>query len=329
MPSAAQRTVLLTGATGFVGSHALNALRAQGFPVRALVRSVARGERLGAGVELVRGSLEDEDALRAAARGADVVIHIAALTRARSAADFHRANEEGTAAVVRAALDAEPRPRRFVYLSSLAAAGPSADGGVGPDDTPRPLTAYGRSKLAGERIARSAGGELEVVILRAPAVYGPRDRDLYSFFRLAARGILPVPTGPARPLQLIHVEDLAEALVLAAAVQRAEGIVHVAEPRAYAWADVARMVAAAVGRRAWMVPVPGMVLHAAARVSEIAARASGQPTVFDRDKARELLAPGWLCETESARRVLGFQTRIPLEQGLRATAQWYREEGWL
>lgn len=287
-------------------------------------------ERLGQlGVERVLGELRDQATLDRAVRDADVVVHLAALTQARSAAEYDRVNAEGTTRLVRAVLDAKPRPRRLVLLSSLAAAGPSADGGIGPSDTPSPITAYGRSKLAGERAALAASGEVEVVVLRAPAVYGPRDRDLYRFFRLAARGILPVPAGPARRLQLIHVEDLAEALVLAATAERAEGIMHAAESTAYTWETVGGLVAAAVGRDARRVRLPAAIFNAAAALSETASAAAGRSTVFNRDKARELLAPGWLCETDTARRVLGFDARIPLGQGLRQTAQWYRAEGWL
>src|SRR5690606_18980946 len=159
--------------------------------------------------------------------------------------------------------------------------------------------------------------------------YGPRDRDLLHFFRLAARGILPVPTGPARPLQLIHAEDLADAVVRASITPDAEGIFHVAESAAYAWLDVVRLVAAAVGVRGRVVPVPAPLVRVAGWASETVGRATGRASIFDRDKAREMLAPGWLCEVEPARRRLGFESRIPLPEGLGGTAQWYRNEGWL
>lgn len=326
----AEIRVLLTGATGFVGSHTAEALARRQIVVRALVRRTSVTDTLERlGVERAEGDLNDRAALDRAVRNADVVVHLAALTKARSVAEYDRVNAAGTSTLVGALLDAEPRPRRLVVLSSLAAAGPNADGGVGPGDTPLPITAYGRSKLAGERAALAASREVEAVVLRAPAVYGPRDRDLYRFFRLAARGIMPVPAGPARRLQLIHVEDLAEALVLAVTAERAEGIMHAAESTAYTWEMVGGLVAAAVGRSARFVRLPPAVFTAAATLSEAASMAAGRSTIFNRDKARELLAPGWLCETDTARRVLGFDARIPLGEGLRATAQWYRAEGWL
>ena len=323
--------VLVTGGTGFVGSHLLEALVAQGVQLRVLARRTSKVTPLAAlGAELVEGRLDDRVALARAVQGVEIVFHLAAATRARSEQEYHQVNAEGTHALVEAMHAAQPRPRRLIYLSSLAAAGPARDRRpVGPGDVPQPITAYGRGKLAGEQFCLAAANELEVVILRAPAVYGPRDRDLFLCFLLAARGILPVPRGPERWLQFIHVSDLVEALVCAAAVANAAGIYHVAEPRSYAWSEITGWIAKAVGRRACAVQIPLWFVQTAAAVSEFAAAVVGRATIFNREKARELLAPGWLCETEMAKRDLGFEGRIPLPVGLTGTAAWYREQGWL
>ena len=329
--AAPQRRVLLTGATGFVGSHVAGAFLRAGWSVRVMARSADRARSVAElGADIVPGSLEDGAALAEACRGVDVVVHMAALTHARTEHAYAAVNVEGTARLLRASLAAMPRPARFVYLSSLAAVGPAVDGrGVRADDPPRPLTAYGRSKLAGEGVCLEARDRIEVVILRAPAVYGPRDTDMFHFFRLARRGVLPVPTGPARPLQLVHVADLARALVFAADAPDAAGIYHIAEQRSYSWEEVGQLVGAAVDRRVRPLRVPAMLIRGLAAVSEAVAGAAGRSSIFNRDKARELLAPGWLCDTEAARLDLKFEADIPLEDGLRATAQWYREQGWL
>lgn len=321
--------MLLTGATGFVGSHAAEAFVRSGHRVRALVRSASRAAVLGdLPVERVPGRLEDEQALRSAVEGIDVVVHLAALTHARTAAEYEAANVTGTRRLLQAAREAGVG--RVVYLSSLAASGPAIGGrGVTAEDRPRPLTEYGRSKLAGERVLREEAGDIEVAILRAPAVYGPRDTDLYHFFKLARRGVIPVPTGPDRPLQMVHVEDLARALIHAARAIGATGVYHIAEPRCYTWQDVGRMVGAAVGREVRVVRVPAALIAGLAAVSETAAGLVGRSSIFNRDKARELLAPGWLCETEAAKAALNYEADIPLADGLCATAQWYREQGWL
>jgi nucleoside-diphosphate-sugar epimerase len=326
---ATSTSVLVTGATGFVGHHVATAFDHAGFRVRALVRSAGRAEFLADfGFETVAGSLEDGAVLDEACAGIDVVVHLAALTHARHEEQYQRVNVTGTQRLLDAALQAGVR--RFVFLSSLAAVGPAIAGrGVTDADPPRPLTAYGRSKLAAERVCLSQAERIETVILRAPAVYGPWDTDLFHFFRIAKLGFIPVPTGPARPLQMVHAADLAAALVRAVVTPDARGVYHIVEPRSYSWETVGRMVGAAVGRRVRAVPVPSVFVAALAAVSETASGVVGGSSIFNRDKAREMLAPGWLCETESAREGLGYEARIGLDEGLRATARWYREYGWL
>jgi nucleoside-diphosphate-sugar epimerase len=355
----AKGTVLITGATGFVGSHVVDACLEEGIPVRALVRRASDLPPLeGRGAVCVVGSLEDRASLEEAVKGVETVVHLAAVTKALSKEEYMRVNGAGTRAMVEAALGAEPRPRRLVYLSSLAAVGPSLDGQPVTGETPpRPLTVYGRSKLEGERACealavgtlpaprdswedergtepltrlRSPGhGDITIAILRAPAVYGPRDREVYRFFRLAKLGMLPIPTGPMRTLQLVHVQDLARAVVLAATAPGAAGLYHIAEPRAYSWEELAPMMADAVGRRFRRVRVPASLFMAAGTLSQWLSRLRGRASIFSRDKVRELLAPGWLCETSLARRDFGFQAEITLEEGLRQTAAWYRSSGWL
>ncbi len=322
--------VLVTGGTGFVGSHLVDVLCQQNVQVRVLARKTSDRTRLQPGVEVIEGDLQDEAALRRAVHGVELIFHLAAATRARSERGYVEANAEGTRRLINAIQTARPKVRRLVYLSSLAAAGPAHDGKpVQREDLPHPITAYGRSKLAGEQFCSQAVRDLEVLMLRAPAVYGPRDRDLFLCFLLAARGILPVPQGPERLLQFIHVSDLVEALLLAATTVTGTGVYHVAESRPYAWSELTACLARAVGRRVRAIPLPTWLFKTAAAISELGAAAVGRATIFNREKAREMLAPGWLCETEAAKQDLGFVERIPLLIGLTETAAWYREHGWM
>jgi nucleoside-diphosphate-sugar epimerase len=275
----------------------------------------------------VIGSLQDVDSLRRALGDASVVVHLAAATRALTEGEFQRVNARGTERLLDA-MEAEGGRRRMVYLSSLAAVGPTRGRPVRPDDEPQPLTPYGRSKLAGERAALARAG-VDVAVLRPPAVYGPRDRDLFTFFRMARWHVLPTAGPSDRPMQLVYGPDLARAITVAAEPEAATGVFHVAEPREYAWSEVIRLVGAAVDRRTLVVRVPDLVVKAAAAVTEALARRAGRAVIFDRAKARELLAPGWTCETESARHGLGFEAPTPLAAGLSETAQWYRANGWL
>lgn len=328
---AAIQTVLVTGATGFVGSHVIEVAAGFGLRMRALVRKHADAQRLAeSGFECVTGALEDAAALRDAVAGVDAILHLAAATKARTPEEYQRANVAGTQALIDALLDASPRPRRLVYLSSLAAVGPPVDGRpVTRADTPRPLTTYGRTKLAGERVCEAVADRVQVAILRAPAVYGPRDRDVFSFFRLARLGVVPLPRAATGRLQMVHARDLARALLLAGTSAAARGVYHVAEARSYGWDEMAHMVGSAIGKQVRVIRVPDPVIVAAARASETITGLMGRSTIFNREKANELLAPDWLCETDLARRDFGFEAHIPLQEGFKETANWYKRHGWL
>jgi nucleoside-diphosphate-sugar epimerase len=168
------------------------------------------------------------------------------------------------------------------------------------------------------------------VILRAPAVYGPGDRELLRFFRMAKLGVITIPAGPDRPLQLVHVKDLARGIVMAAThAGDAGGTHHIADAQAYSFVDVCRLIGKAVGRNPKVVSMPAGIIELAAGASEMFARLSGRSTMFNREKVREVLAPGWLCETQSARNAFGFAAEIPLAAGVQSTAEWYRTKGWL
>ena len=326
--------VLVTGGTGFIGSHLVEALIEQGARPRMLVRptsDIARLAREQAGkVELVVGALEDHDSLRRAVSQVDTVFHLAAVTKAHTEEDYRRANAEGTQRLVQAMRAAQPRPRRLVYLSSLAAAGPARDGRpVEPRDEPHPITVYGRSKLVGERACSAASDAFEVLILRAPVVYGPREKDFFLLFRLAARGVLPLPAGPESVVQLVHVTDLVQAMLHAATMPQARGLYHVAESRSYDWSEIATCISRAVGRSVRMIRIPRFLVRIAASVSEAGAALSGRTTIFNREKAKELLAPGWLCETALAKQELDFEAQIPIATGFAETAAWYKQQTWL
>ena len=327
----ADTRVLVTGGTGFIGSHLIDALIEQGVRPRVLVRPTSDTSGLSFGnAELVQGSLEDPATLARAVAGVDTVFHIAAVTKAHSEEEYLHANAEGTQLLIQAMRDAQPRPRRLVYLSSLAAAGPAQNGQpVEPHDEPQPITAYGRSKLLGEQACLAVSETFEVIALRAPVVYGPREKDFFLLFRLAAHGLLLTPTGPDRAIQLVHVTDLVRAMIRAATTPDARGVYHVAESRSYAWSEIAACMGQAVGRSVRMIRIPQFVVRMVASVSEMTAALIGRATILNREKVKELLAPGWLCETALAKQELGFEAQIPIATGFAETAAWYKQQTWL
>lgn len=323
------RTALITGATGFVGGHLAERLAGEGWQVRALVRATSDTARLRAlGAELRTGSLGDADALGAAADGADTVFHLAALTTAPSEDAFRRANAQGTRNVARAAARAGTRPRRLVYLSSYAACGPAVQGRPRRmDETPAPLTAYGRTKLEGEAAAREAeAAGVELVVVRAPAVYGPGDRAFLPVYRLAKHGLAPIPTGPVRRVQVVYVHDLVTAL--AAAADAPPGTYAVAEPVAHEYGALVDQIGlAARGKAPRHVPVPAGLLRGAGALAERFGGLVGGTGVFSREKADEMLAEAWVCDLAGAEQLLPRAT--PLAEGTAETARWYRTQGWI
>ena len=325
-----RRRAFLTGATGFIGRHLVDALVSEGWAVRALARASSDTQHLRqAGAELITGDLRDTQVLAQGLDGADVAYHLAAITAARSEREYLAANAAGTRALVDGLRLAQTPPKKLVYLSSYAAVGPALDGQARPACMePAPLTAYGRTKLAGERHAREAEGNgLEVIVIRAPAVYGPGDRALLPYFRLIRSGLAPVPGGPARRLHLVFAPDLAAALRRAA--DAPGGTYAVAEPVDHLWKEVVATIAAVLGTRPLRLPLPPLLVRSAAAISEAIGRLSGRAVPFNREKAEEMLAAAWLCDLAGSELLLPPQAVTPLQLGIEQTVRWYIRQGWL
>lgn len=319
---------LVTGGTGFVGSHLVEALRRRGDEVTALVRSPAKAAILAPlGVTLAPGDLQDPAALTRALAGVDVVYHVAGLTAARSAAEFRRVNVEGTASLLDAA--ARTGVERFVLVSSLAAAGPSPRGGRRVDLEPsEPVTRYGVSKAAAEDVVRH--GSVPWVIARPPAVYGPRDAELLKVFKIARIGVAPVFGDGSQELSLVYGPDLAEALATMGSTVGVEGRVYYpAHPEVVTSGELVRTIGRAMGRRMRLVPLPRPLADGILQVTGLAARLSGRATLLNPDKANEFFQPAWTCDPAPLERDTGWRAAHDVVRGVAATQAWYRREGWL
>ena len=301
--------VALTGATGFVGQAVLDAAEAQDIGVRALTRR-SQPERVG--VEWISGDLDAQSALQDLCRGTDAVIHVAGLTNSPDMAAFARANVDGTRAMIDAAKAA--RCKRFVFVSSLSAREPG-------------LSAYGRSKAEAEQLVEASG--LDWTIVRPPGVYGPRDVDYFEMFRSAKLGLVPLP--PRGASSIVHVEDLARLLL--ALVDAPPALVRrrMFEPddgREGGWShkELARAIGDAVGRRVFAPHLPAAVLQAGARIDRLLRRDKARLTA---DRVGYMTHPNWVARSAKSVPAAVWTPRISGEEGLRRTAQWYREQGWL
>jgi nucleoside-diphosphate-sugar epimerase len=312
--------VLVTGATGFVGSHVAQALVEAGYEVRLGVRASSdprwisdlQAERVTLDLG---GSAED---ISRAVRNVDTVVHAAGITRARRAEDYYAVNAGGTRRLVVAALRAGVE--RFVLISSLAARGPDGRG--------HPESDYGWSKLEAERYLLSLDGRMEAVVLRPAAVYGPRDTDLLPLFRLTRAGWLPVPSG-APPLQPVYAGDAARAVLAAAREPAGFGPFPVAENARYAWSDVVAGLDRAFGRPVRAVRLPAAAFVLAGRATERAAELLSAAPVFDERRAADLARNAWTCDVSGTEKALGWRAEVPLFEGLERTARWYGRVGWL
>jgi nucleoside-diphosphate-sugar epimerase len=319
----ARDSVLVTGATGFVGAELLRVLIASGVApsqLRCLVRDADRAVRGGVPPGSVRrGDVTDAASLRAGTADVGLVFHLAGTLKGSRPRDYHAVNAAGTQALVDT-LRAQAAHCHVVLVSSLAAAGPSTDGAGTdlPPDRCAPVSAYGESKRQGELALVQSG--LSWTIVRPPVVYGPGDAATRLLFRQACAPLCAVPPRP-RPLSVVHVTDVVEALLAAGRVRPRGAVLPLDGPERTDTHALLRAIAAACGRRARLLPVPLSVAAAAAGAADLLARLTGRPGFFNGDKVKELRAPGWVADGGAALRALEFRPRIALRDGLAAVAR--------
>lgn len=319
----------LTGGTGFVGSHVAEALLASGYRVRALVRRPDDpGWLKGLDVEIVKGDVRDASSLDALVEGAAAVVHAAGKTSARNEAEYLAANAGGTANVA-AATRRRAGGAHVVLVSSLAAAGPSrGETPVKATDPGRPISSYGRSKLAGEEEIRRSSG-FSYTILRPCAVYGPRETAIRDLFVAASKGVVPVLAGGTPRIQLVYALDVAAAVVGALRRGGRGETFFVAHPEILTYGTIAETLAGLPPRKPFLVPVPGAIIRLAGLLVGAASSFRKGPPVFSAEKAGEMLEPAWLCDVSDAQAALGGPLKTDFRSGARRTWDWYVTNGWI
>ncbi|MEP3050185.1 MAG: NAD(P)-dependent oxidoreductase [Erythrobacter sp.] len=297
----------ITGATGFVGQAVLDAIAADTHFAHALTRRSQPAQR---GVQWISGDLENLSALEELANGKDAVIHIAGLTNTPDPNEFDTANVEGTRNVIAAAKSAGVK--RFVFVSSLSAREPH-------------LSAYGASKARAEELIEASG--LDWTIVRPPAVYGPRDKDMFELFRAAKFNFIPLP--PSGATSIIHVEDLARLLIaLAGPVAPSRLTFEPDDGRIGGWShtELAHAIAGAVGKKVFAPNLPKSVLNMAAQID---GALRGDKAKLTPDRVGYMCHPNWVARSDKAVPDKIWAPKIKGDDGFAATAAWYREQGWL
>jgi len=318
---------LVTGAGGFLGQALVRALTTRGARVRALAR---RPEGLldHRHVEPLLGDAADPALLARAVAGVDVVFHLAGVRRAAERDEFFRVNVGTTRLLLEACVEHAPRLRRFVLAGSRAASPPSATGCT-EAEPPAPTEAYGESKAEAERVAFLYTGQLPVTVARPPRIMGPGDRENLILFQLAARGWAP-RFGADPPLSWIDVDDCARGLLLLAERPEAVGqAFFLTSDERTSTAGLFRSAGRALGVKVRDLPIPAAALLSLAALADGATRLTGRKLPLNRKLARQLLAPGWVCDGSKAKARLGFQAPTPLDDSMHRAAGWYLRQGWL
>jgi len=326
-----RESVLVTGANGFVGSRLCAHLIQKGYHVIAQVRRTSDLSLLkDLSVEYRYSDVTAPETLPDMVRGVDYIVHNAGVIKARRRETFFAVNEQGTRDLLSSVVAHNPKVKRVVLVSSVAAAGPSTPGcPVRETDTPHPITTYGESKLAGERVALSFANRLPAVVVRPPGVYGPGDRGIYSMFKAVWLHLKPLIGDSRRKLQLVHVDDLCEGIAKALKAPTKSGEIYfIAERDAYEYGELINILVAASGR--WTVPLylPSPLFRAIATISEFTFKAVGATPLLTREKTREL-SSSWEMDTSRAKAELGFESTISFADGARQTFEWYIRNGWL
>jgi nucleoside-diphosphate-sugar epimerase len=317
---------LVTGATGFIGSHLCEELVRRGYYVTCLVKKTSNLKWIeNLNIGFVNGDCTDKGSLLDAVKTCDYVFHLAGLTKARSGEEFYSVNTKGTENLIQAVADNNPGLKRFVYVSSLAAAGPCKNSEpVKEDCTPCPVSDYGRSKLEGEKAVLKFRDIIPITIIRPPAVYGPRDRDMLMVFRMIKKGVF-FDLGTCY-YSLLYVDDLIQGIILCAESIQAEGKVYfLSGPGSVSGADIAREISAVLNVKPVPLKVPKFAMSFIAFLSE----KMNKQGIINRDRIKDFQHSHWVCDPAMARNEIGFRPQTGIKEGIKWTADWYRIHRWL
>ncbi len=325
---------IITGGTGFVGSHVVEIAVRRGFDVLCPVRDTASIGYLK-GIPVKTCGLDTLESELRKSSETSYFIHVAGATRASTPSEYHSANVDFTRRLIDMLITtgASVNLKRFVLVSSQAAAGPSKKDyePVSEDDLCSPISDYGRSKLEGEKIALGFKDQIPLTIVRPPTVFGPRDTDVFGVFKSAKFRITPVVAGPDRVVSIVYVEDLADGIIVSAMAEDVPSgeIFFLANEKPVVWREFAQLVGRSMGYRPFVTPIPLWLMKLVGKAGDFSAKITGKPALMRSEKIREMECLAWVCSSSKARTVLSWVSATPLESAIDKTRDWYLREGWI
>ncbi|CAN5603432.1 NAD(P)-dependent oxidoreductase [soil metagenome] len=322
----------ITGATGFVGSHLADSLLEKGYEVYCLKRKTSSTKWLdGKNVKYVDGDLFSNDALEKVIKEMDYVYHVAGVVKAKTKAGFIKGNYEATKNILEITYKVNPEINKFIHVSSLASCGPNP--GTEPiDETyePKPITTYGVTKKMAEEEVMKYKDKMNVTIIRPPAVFGPRDTEIFIYFKTFNKGLNSMIGLKEKFLSVVYVKDLVNGIILAAESEKANGeIFFVCYDKAYNWKEIGDITSAILKKKAFQLKIPHSFVFTIGAIAQFFAMFSKNPATLNLEKCKDITAERWVCSNEKAKKILGFNPKGELKDGFEETISWYQKMKWI
>lgn len=322
----------VTGATGFVGSHLVDLLLEKGIEVACLRRKTSSVKWLeGKNVNFIDGDLYANETLEKAVKDVDYVFHVAGVVKAKNKEGFERGNNLATKNLVEITARVNPRLKKFIHVSSLAVCGPNLSTEPLTEDLiPKPITTYGRTKREAEKEVLKFRDKIPVVIVRPPAIYGPRDTEILVYFKTFAGGLNSIIGFNDKYLSLLHVKDVVMGIYLAGIKETKSGdVFFISSDIEYNWDDIGKAASNVMNKKAIKLRIPHFLVFTVGAITEFFYKFSKSAPTLNLEKCLDITREGWFSSNAKAKRILGFKESFTLEEGFKDTYEWYKQQGWL